>query len=113
MFNNSNNKKPLCPLLNKPCIEGQCAWWVTVRGYNPNTGKDVDQQQCTITTLPLLLIENSAQQRSTGAAVESMRNEVVRKAQDTNNILAHMMIPAQVSQLPAQSFIQLPQSNNG
>ncbi|MGO4836635.1 hypothetical protein AB4144_30755, partial [Rhizobiaceae sp. 2RAB30] len=45
---------------------------------------------CTIAFLPLLLIENSGQQRQTGAAVESFRNEMV-KANDTNQrmLLAH------------------------
>ena len=33
--------------------------------------------------LPVLLVENSQQQRSTGAAVESFRNEMV-KANDNN-----------------------------
>lgn len=112
MFRSNSNKKNLCPLLNKPCIEGECAWWVTVRGYNPNTGKDVDQQQCTIVTLPLLLIENSAQQRGTGAAVESMRNEVIKKSQTTNALLANLVVPAQISALSAPSA-ELLESSDG
>lgn len=56
----------------------QCAWFTQVRGHNPNTGKEVDEWACAVTWLPVLLIENSQQQRSTGAAVESFRNEMVR-----------------------------------
>jgi hypothetical protein len=67
-----------CPLLKKDCIGLQCAWFTQVRGHNPNTGKEVDEWACAVTWLPVLLIENSQQQRSTGAAVESFRNEMVR-----------------------------------
>lgn len=68
--------KNYCPLLKKQCIELDCAWFSLVRGQNPNTGKEVDEWACSIAWLPVLLIENSQQQRQTGAAVESFRNEV-------------------------------------
>jgi len=45
---------------------------------NPNTGEDVDHWGCAITWMPMLTIENSQQQRQTGSAVESFRNEVVK-----------------------------------
>ena len=67
-----------CPLIKKDCIGLQCAWFTQVRGTNPNTGKEVDEWACAIAWLPVLLIENSQQQRSTGAAVESFRNEVAK-----------------------------------
>lgn len=81
--------------------------WVTIRGYDVNTGKDTDNAQCVITTLPMLMIENSAQQRGTGAAVESLRNEMVTKTTITNQILANILIPNQVNSLsptPVQIF---------
>jgi hypothetical protein len=49
-----------------------------VRGTNPNTGKEVDEWGCAVAWLPMLLIDNSNQQRATGAAVESFRNEMVK-----------------------------------
>jgi hypothetical protein len=49
-----------------------------VRGNNPNTGEEIDDYGCAIAWLPLLMIENSQQQRQTGAAVESFRNEMVK-----------------------------------
>lgn len=49
-----------------------------IRGNNPNTGEEVDEWGCAIAWMPLLMIENSQQQRSTGAAVESFRNEMVK-----------------------------------
>ena len=71
-----------CPLIKKDCIGLQCSWFMLVRGKHPQTGQDVDEWGCAITWLPVLLIENSQQQRQTGAAVESFRNEVVKSAED-------------------------------
>jgi hypothetical protein len=79
--------KNICPLLRKPCIERDCAWWTHVRGVDKNTGKEVDDEICTVTVLPMLLIENSAQQRSTSAAVESFRNESVARTETSNALL--------------------------
>ena len=67
-----------CPLLKKNCIEHKCAWYIHVRGSNPNTGEDLDNCACSISWLPILTIENAQQSRQTGAAVESFRNEVIR-----------------------------------
>jgi hypothetical protein len=73
-----------CPLHNfEPCKQTECAWFIQVRGTNPNTGSEVDEWACAIAWMPMLMIENSQQQRSTGAAVESFRNEMV-KANETN-----------------------------
>lgn len=76
-----------CPLLKKDCIGLKCAWFTQVRGTNPNTGKDVDEWACAITWLPVLLVENSQQQRQTGAAVESFRNEMVKTNETSQQIL--------------------------
>lgn len=68
-----------CPLDSfRPCRQLDCAWFIQVRGTNPNTGAEVDEWACSMAWLPMLLIENSQQQRSTGAAVESFRNEMVK-----------------------------------
>jgi hypothetical protein len=50
---------------------------VHVVGVDANSGKPVDSYNCADAWTPLLLIENSQQQRQTGAAVESFRNEVL------------------------------------
>jgi hypothetical protein len=71
--------KANCPLNNfEPCKELECAWFVQIRGHNPNTGAEVDDWGCSIAWMPVLMIENSQQQRQTGAAVESFRNEMVK-----------------------------------
>ncbi len=73
------SKKTLCPLLKKPCIESDCKFWVHVTGADPQSGNPVDLYDCTFSWFPVLLIENTQQQRQTGAAVESFRNEVVKQ----------------------------------
>lgn len=71
--------KPNCPLDGfKPCRELECAWFMKIAGTNPNTGKEVEDWGCAMAWMPILTIENSQQQRSTGAAVESFRNEMVK-----------------------------------
>lgn len=76
-----------CPLIKEDCIELKCAWFAQIRGMNPNTGKEVDEWACSIAWLPILTIENSQQQRQTGAAVESFRNEMVRANEASQQIL--------------------------
>ena len=65
-----------CPLIQSDCKGLGCSWFTQIRGTNPNTGKEVDEWGCAVTWLPMLMIENSQQQRQTGAAVESFRNEM-------------------------------------
>ena len=76
-----------CPLVKKECLGLQCAWFTQVRGTDPNTGKEVDEWACAVAWLPVLLIENSQQQRQTGAAVESFRNEMVKANESSQQVL--------------------------
>lgn len=78
-----------CPLIKKDCVGLQCAWFTQIRGTHPQTGEDIDEWNCAVTWLPVLLIENSQQQRQTGAAVESFRNEVVKASEINQQILAY------------------------
>ena len=76
-----------CPLIKEDCVGLKCAWLTQVRGKNPNTGADVDEWACAVTWIPMLLIENSQQQRQTGAAVESFRNEMVKANEQAQRVL--------------------------
>jgi hypothetical protein len=81
-----------CPLNNfEPCKQLDCAWFVQMRGTDPNTGKEVDDHACAIAWTPMLLVENAAQSRQTGAAVESFRNEMVKGAQESQKLLLASM----------------------
>lgn len=90
-----------CPLVKEDCLQLKCAWFTQVRGVNPNTGKEVDEWACAITWMPMLMIENSQQQRQTGAAVESFRNEMVR----SNEVGQKVLLAA--AGIPAQNLIEV------
>lgn len=81
-----------CPLLKKKCIGLECSWFIQIRGSDPNTGKEIDSFECAIAWLPTLMIENSQQQRQTGAAVESFRNEMVRANESNINVLKQTVV---------------------
>lgn len=70
-----------------PCRQTECGWFTQLRGTNPNTGEPIDEWGCAIAWLPVLLVENSQQQRQTGAAVESFRNEMVKSNALTNHLM--------------------------
>lgn len=76
-----------CPLIKEDCKGLQCVWFTQVRGTNPNTGKEVDDYACAIAWMPVLMIENSQQQRQTGAAVESFRNEMAKANEVSTQVL--------------------------
>lgn len=68
----------------------RCAWYTKLAGTNPNTGEVMDEHGCAMSWLPMLMIENSMQQRSTSAAVESFRNETMQANQSSQLLLAKM-----------------------
>jgi hypothetical protein len=72
-----------------PCRELGCALFTKIAGINPNTGKEVEDWGCGIAWLPILMIENSQQQRQTGAAVESFRNEMVKSNEATLKLMTN------------------------
>lgn len=77
-----------CPLNNfKKCKQFKCAWFVHMKGTNPNDGKEVDEYACSMAWLPMLLVENAMQSRQTGGAIESFRNEMVKANESNQNLL--------------------------
>lgn len=71
--------------MKSPCIEdgaiveGElcgCRFWITIAGKTP-AGEDVNKGECSFAWTPILLIENSDQQRKTAAAIDLFRNEMV------------------------------------
>jgi len=90
------DKKLICPLLHKECIEDgtmvdgeivACKFWVEVAGLHPQTGEIINQGDCCLNWMPIILLENSKTNRETGAAIESFRNEMVKSNQVTQQIL--------------------------
>ena len=80
--------KDNCPLNGfKKCKQLECSWFIKVMGTDPNSGKEVEEYACAVAWLPTLLIENSQQQRMTGGAVESFRNEMVKSNYTSQEVL--------------------------
>lgn len=92
-----------CPLGSK-CEEikdgaiQRCAWFIELAGRNPNTGEEKNERGCAMAWMPVLLVENAMQQRSTSAAVESFRNEMVRSNDASQQLLAATMLGKPVAQ---------------
>jgi hypothetical protein len=80
-------------LMKVNCIEHECKKFVNVIGENPQTGEIVNEWDCADTWVPILMIENSKQQRGTSAAVESLRNEVA----NANSVINNMQPPKLMS----------------
>ncbi len=104
------NAKIICPLMGgEPCVEDgairngelvQCRFWIHVIGRDPQTGQDIDNRDCAMAWVPVLLIENSKVNRETGAAVESLRNENVTTGQQIAGALL------QVAQANSQNLLR-------
>lgn len=97
--------KANCPLNGfNPCKQLECAWFLQIQGTNPNTGQEINEWGCAMSWLPILTIENSQQQRQTGAAVESFRNEMV-KANETGQrvLLAAAGVPQAAQHMSLES----------
>lgn len=75
----------ICPHLSGKnevaCIEHRCRLFVQIMGQDPQTGEQINKWGCTYEFMPMLIIEGAQMGRQTGAAVESLRNEVVRLSQ--------------------------------
>lgn len=56
----------------------RCNLYIQLAGTDPGSGQLIDQWRCAQAWIPILLVENSMQQRNTAAAVESFRNEMVK-----------------------------------
>lgn len=99
-------QKTNCPLDNfNPCRQLDCAWFIKVVGNNPNTGEEVNDYGCSMAWMPILMIENSQQQRKTGAAVESFRNEMVKN----NELNTQVLIATATNANPNLQIIEVKQ----
>ena len=87
MFGKGEEK--ICPFLRGPCKKHGCELYVQILGTNPQTGKDVSEWGCSFALTPLLTIEVAQQARQTAAAVESMRNEIIKRMDGPHDELEH------------------------
>ncbi len=102
-----------CPLLKAPCAEHSCRWYIQVQGNHPQTGETISKFGCAVEWLPVLMIENSQQQRQTGAAVESLRNEGAKNARSVAAALVEVAnAAASVGRVPRHQHPSLETSKS-
>lgn len=72
-----------CPLLGldaegkmRPCQKFECKLYIQVRGFEHNSGREVDHWGCSWAWLPHLIIDSANQTREVSAGVQSLRNRV-------------------------------------
>ena len=80
--------KANCPLNNfEPCKQLDCAWFLKIRGKDPQSMEEIEDWGCAMAWMPIMMIENSQMQRQTGAAVESFRNAMVKTNEQSQQLL--------------------------
>ncbi len=81
-----------CPL-GKKCEEiksnrvHRCRWYVQLKGKHPQSEEIIDEWNCALSWLPILMIENAQTNRGQTQALESFRNETIRRQDRFNAIL--------------------------
>lgn len=78
-----------CPLIQKKCKEHKCKFYIQITGTDRQTGQQINNFDCAVAWLPVLLVENSSVGMSAGAAIESFRNEMVRMNETSLNLLTN------------------------
>jgi hypothetical protein len=73
----------MCPLMNKKrkLVCHKCAFYMHIRGKHPQSDADMDNWDCAVVFMPVLMIENVRHLNANHAAITSLREEVV----DGNN----------------------------
>ena len=81
--------KDNCPLNNfEPCKKLDCAWFIKLKGTDPQSGEEFDDWGCAIAFMPVIIIESAMQAKQTGAAVESFRNVMVEQQKEVLQLAA-------------------------
>lgn len=67
-----------CEKVNGDYLE-RCVWYTEIEGKNPQNEERIKEWKCAIAWLPLLNVEMSGTNRGQTAAIESFRNETVKR----------------------------------
>ncbi len=85
--------KIICPL-GLECEEikndqlHRCRWYIKIIGKGPQSEKMIDEWDCALAWMPMLLIENAMTNRGQTAAIESLRNEAKKQQEEFNQIIS-------------------------
>lgn len=64
-----------CEIAKDGYIE-RCRWYVALRGKHPQSEEMIDDWQCALYWMPVMLVENAQTNRGQTQALESFRNVV-------------------------------------
>ena len=78
-----------CPLIKDDCVQFKCMFWTQLRGKHPQTGAPLDEWDCAIKWLPVLMIENTKEAIGVSASIDNFRNELVRGQQAVLRMVAN------------------------
>jgi hypothetical protein len=81
----------------------RCPWYIKIKGFDPNTGSELDHWNCAIAWMPTLLINAANEARQGAAATESFRNEMVKQGEQTQKV---MLLAAQISSRKNETLLQ-------
>jgi hypothetical protein len=56
----------------------KCRWYVSLKGKDPQSEEIIDNWNCAMAWIPILLVENSQTNRGQTQAIESFRNETIK-----------------------------------
>lgn len=78
-----------CPLGSK-CEEvkdnkvHRCRWYINIKGKHPQKDEIIDQWDCSMAWMPIVMVENAQTNRGQTQAIESFRNEMIRNQKEFN-----------------------------
>ena len=78
-----------CPYFKKPCLKHDCTHYIALCGVDPQTGNPLDEYGCAIVWNVVVTLEGNKETRQAAAAIESMRNEMVKGHETVLRIAAN------------------------
>jgi len=69
----------------------RCAWYICIKGKDPQSEDTIDEWRCAIAWQPILMVEMSQTNRGQTHALETLREEMSRGQQEFNTLVAMRM----------------------
>lgn len=88
-----------CPFSGKKCIKDECSLWAEMTVKDLKTGELKRADDCVFAKIPHLLLELLRSQDGTQAAVESGRNESVKRQDALLELMTHAAKLSAIKQL--------------
>ena len=86
-----------CPIVKDECMQFKCMFWTHMSGKHPQTGELVDEWDCAIKWMPMLMVENTKESIGMSASLDSFRNDVVRGKHDNMLKLADHKVAQEIT----------------